>query len=337
MTTKPDSFGRDARRPYQIPLQGWVQVAKRVWHESQNNNLFIISAGCAFYALFAIFPGLTALISLYGLATDPATAEQHFGMLQTVLPEQAYNIVLDQVRNVASAPRQSLGWGLAVSLGLALWSLIFCMQAMFAALNVAYEEPERRGFLRYYANALLFAVIGLIGGVVILLTVVYVPIGFALVGATDLLSWLVRVGRWPALALFVLTLLALFYRFGPCRRSAKWHWVSVGSIFATAMWLLVSVGFSIYVDNFAAYDRIYGSIGAVIVLLFWFYLSFYVILIGAQINAELELQTAQDTTVGRPRPMGTRGAYVADHVADMPEGEGEVAAREAVSVSESKR
>jgi membrane protein len=175
--------------------------------------------------------------------------------------------------------------------------------------------------LRYYLNAFIFALLGIIGAVIVLLAIVYVPIVFAYAGYSQQFELIVRVARWPLLALLVLALLALLYRYGPCRHTAKWQWVSVGSVFATSVWLLASAGFSFYVANFAHYDATYGSLGAVIVLLFWLYLSFYIVLLGAELNAELELQTAQDTTSGKPKPRGQRGAFVADHVAGGAQGE----------------
>jgi membrane protein len=320
MTRKPDPYGRDAILPYDIPLKGWWQVAERVWSESNRDNLSVVAAGCAFFALFAIFPALSALISLYGLTADPATVEQHFGMLSSVLPTQAYDIVIEQIHRLSTASGQTLGWSLAVSLGVALWSANAGTQAMMAAMNIAYEEPEQRSLFRYYLNALTFTIIGILGAVVMLLAILYVPILFALTGYSHTLELIVRIARWPFLAIFVLFLLALLYRYGPCRRSAKWHWVSVGSFFAMVVWLIASAAFSLYVSNFANYDKIYGSLGAVIILLFWLYISFYIVLLGAEINAELELQTATDTTAGTPRPMGKRGAFVADHVAGGPGG-----------------
>ena len=321
MSCKPDPYGRDATRPDHIPLKGWWQVAQRVWVESGRDNLTVVSAGCAFYALFAVFPSLSALIALYGLTTNPASVEQQFDMLSSVLPPQAYGIVIEQISHLTESSNTSLGWGLTLSLGLAVWSVSNLTQAMFAALNIAYEEPERRSLLRFYLSAFAFAVLGLLSGVVMLFAIVYVPILFAYAGYSHAFELLVKVARWPLLALVVLTFLALLYRYGPCRRSAKWRWVSVGSLFATVMWLIASAGFSFYVSNFAHYDRTYGSLGAVIVLLFWLYISFYIVLVGAEINAELELQTAQDTTRGRSRPPGKRGAFVADHVAGGVDGQ----------------
>ena len=180
MNRKPDPYGRDATRPFQIPLKGWWQVAQRVWSETNRDNLSVVAAGCAFFALFAIFPALSALISLYGLTADPATVEQHFGMLGSVLPTQAYDMVIEQIHRISAASGGTLGWSLAVSLGLALWSANAGTQAMMAALNIAYEEPERRSLFQYYLNAFTFTIIGILGGMVMLLAIVYVPILFAL-------------------------------------------------------------------------------------------------------------------------------------------------------------
>ncbi|MGA8690204.1 MAG: YihY/virulence factor BrkB family protein [Methyloceanibacter sp.] len=301
MNRKLDPYGRDAPRRYQIPLKGW-QVAQRVWSESNRDNLSVVAAGCAFFALFAIFPALSALISLYGLTADPTTVEQDFGMLGSLLPTQAYDIVIEQIHRISATSGRTLGWSLAVSLGLALWSANAGTQTMLAALNIAYEEPESRSLFQYYLNAFTFTIIGILGGVVMLLAILYVPILFAFTGYSHDFELVVGVVRWPILALFVFSMLALLYRYGPCRRSAKWRWVSVGSLFATTLWLIASAAFSLYVSNFANYDRIYGSLGAVIILLFWLYILFYIVLLGAEINAELELQTAKDTTAALMAP-----------------------------------
>lgn len=315
MTRKPDTTGRQATRPYQIPLKGWWQIVQRVAVKAGRDNLSVVSAGCAFYALFAIFPALTASISLYGLTTDAATVERQFGMLKAVLPPQAYEIVIDQIRRIAETSGQTLGWSFGVSLAIALWSANLGTQAMFSALNIAYGEPERRSILRFYLSAIGYTVIGILGGVAMLFAIVYVPILFDDAGHPEAYEMLVRYLRWPVFVLLTLFLLALIYRYGPSRRSAKWRWVTVGSVFAALVWLVASLAFSYYVSNFANYDRMYGSLGAVIILLFWLYISFYIVLIGAEINAQVELQTAKDTTVGKPRPMGQRGAFAADHVA----------------------
>ena len=191
---------------------------------------------------------------------------------------------------------------------------------MMAALNIAYEEPESRSLFRYYLNALTFTIIGILGGVVMLLAILYVPILFAFTGYSHAFELVVSVARWPFLALFVLSMLALLYRYGACRRSAKWHWVSVGSLLRMVVWLIASAAFSLYVSNFANYDRLLRVAWRRhhLVVLALHLVSHR--LIGAEINAELELQTAKDTTAGKARPMGERGAFVADHVAGGPDG-----------------
>jgi membrane protein len=311
MSRKSDLYGRDAQRPYHIPLRGWWQVAQRVGVKALATTFLWWPRGVLSMRSLASFRRYTA---------DPSTVEQQFNILASVLPAQAYDIIIQQIRRIAESSGQALGWNLVLSLGLALWSANAGTQAMLAALNIAYEEPECRNLVHFYLSAFAFTVIGILSGVVMLLAIVYVPILFAFVGFSSAFEFLVRIGRWPLLALLVLGLLALLYRYGPCRKSAKWHWVTVGSLFATAVWLLASAAFSLYVSNFANYDKTYGSLGAVIVLLLWLYISFYIMLLGAEINAELELQTAEDTTVGRPKPMGHRGAFVANHVAGGPNG-----------------
>ena len=197
MSRKPDPYGRDATRPYQIPLRGWWQIAERVWSESNRDNLSVVAAGCAFFALLAIFPALSALISLYGLTTDPSTIEQQFSMLASLLPSQAYDIVIQQIHRLAAASNGVLGSSLILSLVVALWSTNSGTQAMMAALNIAYEEPERRSLFRYYLNAFTLTLSGLAVGVAMLLAIVYVPILFALTGYSYVFELLVRILRWP--------------------------------------------------------------------------------------------------------------------------------------------
>jgi hypothetical protein len=193
-------------------------VVQRVWAESSRDNLSVIAAGCAFYALFAIFPTLSALISFYGLTADPATIELQFSMLALVLPPQAYHMLVEQTHHIAEASGSILGWSFVVSVGLALWSVTALTRAIFSALNIAYEEHERRSLLRFYLSAFIFTVAGIIGGVVTLLAVVYVPIAFAYVGYTTDFERFISWARWPLLALMALLLLTCLYRYGP-----SWH------------------------------------------------------------------------------------------------------------------
>src|SRR5262249_51376500 len=210
-----------------------------------------VSAGCAFYALFAIFPALSALISLYGLTADPATVEQQFGMLADVLPAQAYDIVIQQIQRTAEASGQSLGWSLGLSLALAFWSATAGTQALFAALNIAYEEPEGRSLFQFYISAFTFTLAGILGGVIMMLAIVYVPIWFALFGYSHAFELFVKIGRWPFLALLVMCLLSLLYRYGPCRRAAKWHWVTAGSALSPTVLVLASAALSSLLTPFS--------------------------------------------------------------------------------------
>jgi membrane protein len=322
MTQAQDPYGRNASGPHLIPLAGWRQVFSRVVTETMRDNVSLVAAGCAFYALFAIFPGISALVSLYGLLTDPLTVEQQLAIFAQVLPDTAYDMLIDQTRQLTTSSGRTLGYSFALSLGLAAWSMMMSTQALFAAMNIAYEQPEMRSIPRYYASTMLFALFGGATAAIVLSTLVYAPVAFQIFGQNaDWLDETLRLVRWPILAVLVWGGLSALYRYAPCRMPAKWRWVAVGAAIATLLWLGVSILFSIYVDNFANYDRTYGSLGAVIVLLFWLYLTFFIILLGAEINAELELQTSVDTTVGDEKAIGARGAFVADHVAGGPGGD----------------
>ena len=290
MNRKQDSIGEQAARSY---LVEWWQIVKEVALKASRDHLSVVSAGCAYYALFGIFPALTASISLYGLTADPDTVERQFAIFETVLPQQAYTIVIDQIRRIAEKSGQTLGWSFGVSLVIALWIANRCTQAMFAALNIAYGEPERRSILHFLASAIGYTVIAILGGVAMLFAIVYVPVLFDDTGHPKDFEVLVTYLRWPVFMLVTLFLLALVYRYGPSRENAKWKWITPGSVFAASVWLLASLGFSYYVSNFANYDRMYGSLGAVIILLFWLYISFYIVLLGAEINAQVERREAK--------------------------------------------
>ncbi len=298
-----------ATRHYHIPLKGMWEITKRVGSKIVTDNLQVVTAGCAFYALFAIFPALWASISLFGLVTNEATVEREFNFLAEVLPSQAYDIVIDQIRRIASTSDKALGWSFAIGLAIALWSANLGTQAMFYALKIAYGRGAHGSLWLFYLSAFACTIVGILGLVVMLFAIVYVPILFADAGQASAYEAIVKFVRWPFLALLVLSLLALIYRYGPGHSSAEWKWVSVGAVFATTIWLLSSIGFSYYVSHFASnYDRMYGSLGAVIVLLLWLYLSFFIVLVGAEINAVLEEQPAEDVPPGETNADRESGA-----------------------------
>lgn len=313
-----DSRGREASRPREIPARGWRDILWRVKDRISADNLSIISSGVAFYALLSIFPALIALVGLYGLVFDPHQVQEHLGTLTAVLPAEAANLIGQQLGEVASMERTSLGVGSIVALLLALWAASAGMRTLMNALNVAYGEKETRGTVKLYATSLLLTLGAVLGGIVAILTVVAIPavLGFLSLGGG--LENLIAFGRWPLLALILLFGLGIVYRYGPARESPQWRWVSWGALIATVLCIIASVLFSLYVSQFGNYNKTYGSMGAVIILMTWFLLTAYIFLIGAEINAEMERQTRKDTTDARGRPLGRRGAHAADTVGHTP-------------------
>ncbi len=307
--------GRSADKPSEIPARGWREVLRRVWSESSKDNVDIIAAGVAFYAFAAIPPLFAAVLSIYGLVVDPERVTAQLEELTQVLPEQARQVIGDQLRQVASSSGAALGLSFVISLAISLWGAMKATKALMTACNVAYDQEEGRGFLSLNGVALLLTLGTILFLGMSLVLVAIVPAVVASVGLGGATRAAVEVGRWGALALLVLGCLALLYRFAPSRRGARWRWVTWGSAAATGLWMVASALFSVYVANFGSYDETYGSLGAIVVLLFWLYITAYVIMLGAELNAELEHQTARDTTRGPERPMGHRDAYVADTVA----------------------
>ncbi|CAO3439472.1 YihY/virulence factor BrkB family protein [Azospirillum endophyticum] len=315
-----DGRGRSADSPSEIPKQGWKDILLRVWDEQSKDNVSMLAAGVSYYALLAIFPAIAALVSIYGLVADPATIETQLNQLGSLLPPEALSIVSDQARKVATTPSQGLGFGLIFGLLLTLWSASRGTNSLVTALNIAYGEKETRGFITLAALSMGLTVAGLLFVILAMALIVAVPAAIKIIGLQDTpIGWIANLARWPILAVTIMLALAVFYRYAPNRREPQWRWVTWGSAVATVVWLLGSLGFSVYVSNFGSYNETYGSVGAVVVLLLWFNLTSYVVLLGAELNAEIEHQTARDTTDrdGRPpRPLGQRDAYVADTVGE---------------------
>jgi membrane protein len=306
--------GRGATRPTQIPWRGWKDIFWRVYQEIQEDRLLAIAAGVVFFALLALFPAITAVVSLYGLFAQPATISEHIGMVATVAPEEVVSIVTDQINRLLEKEQSTLSFAFAVGLAIALWSANAGMKALIDALNVVYEETEKRNFIVLNLVSLSFTVGAVIAVLLAIGAVVAVPLFLDRLGLGAFTEWIIDNGRWPALIVAALLWLAVLYRYGPSRQRAKWKWLSVGSIVATMLWLAASALFSYYLRNYANYDATYGSLGTVIGLMMWLWISTIVVLIGAELNAEIEHQTALDTTTGAPRPLGGRGATMADTV-----------------------
>ena len=310
--------GRRAAKPTEIPAAGWKDILLRTYRDVGENRIMLVSAGVTFFALLAIFPAIAALVSLYGLVADPATISEQLGSLQGILPQGALDIVGEQVTRLNEKGSTTLGFSLFLGLALSVWSANGGMKHIFDALNLVYNERESRGFitlnlvsLGFTAGALVFLVLALAG-------VVALPVALNFIGLGEGAWWLAQL-RWPILFLAVLFGLALLYRYGPSRDAPRWRWATPGSALAAFLWLAGSLLFSWYVANFGKYNQTYGSLGAAIGFMTWIWISTIIVLLGAQVNAEMEHQTAEDTTVGEPQPMGTRRARMADTVGQAAE------------------
>ena len=308
--------GRSADRPGEIPARGWKDILVRVYREMSEDNLDVIAAGVAFYAFLAIFPGLATLVSLYGLFADPADLQKHLNAIASFAPPEVLQVVDQELTRLAEGPKTGFGIGVIVGILLTLWSATKGIKTIFVALNVAYDEEEKRGFLRLNGMALLFTAGAILAVIVAIVAIVGVPAILKFVGLGEAAEWAISILRWPILAVVVIFGMGLLYRYGPSRDEPKWRWLSAGAIAAAVFWLVGSMLFSLYVANFADYNATYGSLGTVVVVMMWFYLSAFIILIGAELNAEMEHQTAKDTTEGHPQPMGARRAHVADTVGE---------------------
>lgn len=309
--------GRHATRPQEVPAKGWRDVLLRVKSEMDKDNLSIVAAGVAFYFLLSIFPALAAFISIYGLLNDPADAQQQVQAFSEILPAEARTILLAQLQQLTSGPSSALSFGALFGLLLALWSAMKGTMALITALNIVYDEQEQRGTIRLYLVAFLLTMGAVLFLALSLALIAVIPPILQQLGIGSWVETAFNVARWPILALVVILTLSAVYRFAPSRRSPQWRWVNPGSLTAAALWLISTALFSWYVSSFGSYNETYGSLGAVVILLMWFYITSYIFLLGGELNAELEHQTREDTT-DAGQPLGKRGAYVADTVGKKP-------------------
>jgi membrane protein len=307
-----DGRGRSADTPSEIPPRGWKDILLRVYDNISEHRVLALAAGMTFYGLLAIFPALAALVAIYGLFADPANITAHLDSLSGFLPGGAIDVARDQLTRVASKGSQTLGWTFLIGLAISLWSANAGMKALFDTLNIIYGEREKRGLIKLNLVSLLFTLAGIGFTVIAIAALVVLPIALNFLGQSGSTDLLLKAGRWPALFVVLTLALAVIYRYGPSREMPRWRWISWGSALAALLWLAASVLFSWYTANFGSYNKTYGSLGAVIGFMTWMWISAIVVLIGAEIDAEMEHQTARDTTTGGPKPMGARGAQVAD-------------------------
>jgi len=304
--------GQLSSTPLQIPWAGWRDILWRTYVRSGEDRLLAIAAGVVFFGLLAVFPAITALVSCYGLFADPSTIGANLQTLSLMLPEGSFQIVQDQIARVLDQGSTALGATFLFGLGLAVWSANAGVKAVIDALNVVDGEREKRSFVRLNLLSLAFTSGGIAALLLMVGAVVAFPLALDHLSLAPAIQSIATLARWPLLFATLLAALAVLYRFGPSRRAARWQWLSVGTLAASLLWIAGSSLLSWYLSNFANYNATYGSLGAAIGLMMWMWMSAIIVLFGAELNSEIEHQTARDTTVGRPKPLGARGAVMAD-------------------------
>jgi membrane protein len=306
--------GRAAEHPGEIPPLGWKDILIRTYRSLSEDRVTQLAAGVTYYVLLALFPGITALVSIYGLIADPGDIGKQLAALAGTIPQAAIDLIGGQLHFLASQDQKTLGLAFFAGLVMSLWSANAAMSSLFSALNVVYSETEKRGFfkltllsLAFTAGLVLFLALAMIAIVVIPALLDFIRLGRAS-------EAILNIVRWPAMLAIVVLALAFVYRYGPSRADARWRWITWGSVAAAVLWLIASMLFSWYASNFGSYNKTYGSLGAVIAFMAWSWLSSVIVLMGGELNAEIEHQTARDSTTGQPKPLGARGARMADTV-----------------------
>lgn len=318
-----DPRGRRADSPWSMPWQGWREVLSRTWKEASADSIGLIAAGVAFYSFLALVPMLGAVVLTYGLLAEPRTVIRNMEMLTQVLPGEVARLLGEQLLNIVATEGGKKGAGLVMALAVTLFGARNAAGGIIQALNIAYEEEEKRGFLRVNLLALgMTAAVVLVFVAALLSVAVLGYLEHLLPGMDRAAAALFKILSYLALALAAVAVAATLYRFGPSRDEARWVWLTPGSALFAVAWVALTLGFGFYVANFGNYGATYGSLSAVVVLLTWIYLSSYALLFGAELNSELEHQTARDTTEGPERPLGQRRAWAADHVAGGPDDAG---------------
>lgn len=317
--TGPQS-GRTADSPLEIPARGWKQVAVRTWKQSSEDNVGLVAAGVAFYAFLALVPLLGATVLTYGLVADPHIVAKNVKSLANVLPQDAAKLIGQQLMSIVQTSGGKKGFGLLIAIAVAIFGARNAAGSIVTALNIAYEEEDTRGFLRVNLLALAITAAAVALAVIALLAIA--ALGYLeqlLPHAPGFLLTLGKIVSYVLLFLGAAAAAATLYRYGPDRKRAQWKWITPGTIFAAVTWLVLTFGFGLYVSKFGSYNKTYGSLATVVILVTWLYLSAYVFLFGAELNSELEHQTEKDTTEAGDKPLGQRGAWSADHVAGSDE------------------
>lgn len=320
--------GRRADAPSQIPLKAWKDILWRTWSEISDDRITLIAAGATYYLLLALFPTVVAFVSLYGLFTDASTVNEHVALLSGIVPAGGIQIIDEQLTRLTQQGPTALGWGLVISVAFALWSSSSGIKTLFEAVNIAYDEREKRSFLKLNTLALLFTLGGLVAAIIMIGVVVLMPAVLGALGMSRGFEWIAQGLGYGLVIILLFIGIAALYRLGPSRQQAKWRWLTPGAIMAVAVIIGASLLFSWYSANFANYEKTYGSLGALIGFLTWVWISVMVVLVGAELNAEIEHQTAEDSTIGGDAPLGSRHATMADTIGKSTAESGETSATE---------
>jgi membrane protein len=317
---KIDSRGHLASAPWQMGLPAWKDIFARTYTRTWDDNVGLVASGVAFYGFFALLSLLGGVVLFYGFVTDPQTVIGHMQTLTAVLPTDVAKLIGDQLMTAVQSPARTKGYGILIGFAVALYGGTNGAAAILTALNIAYEEKEKRSLTRFYLLSMSMALAAIALALVALAATAGVAyLQSRLPSAHPAAVAAGKVVGYVALVLVAAIIAATLYRFGPSREDARWRWITPGSLFAAATWLLLTILFSLYLSNLSDYSATYGSLGAVVALLTWLYLSAYAFLFGAELNSEIEHQTAIDSTTGAPEPMGARGAWAADNVATSDE------------------
>jgi membrane protein len=311
-----DPKGHQASSPAEMPKRAWKDIAARTYKRVWDDNVALVSAGVAFYSFFALLSLLGLIVLVYGFFADPRTVIDQMRTLTAILPTEVVTLIGNQLLTAVHSSQGTKGIGILIAVAVAIYGGTNGAASIITALNIAYEEKEKRTLFRFYLLAISMTLVALV-------------VALAAIAGTAAVAFLqrfmphlpqvglvaVKLGGYLLLILVAAAVAATLYRFGPSREDAKWEWITPGSGFAAIVWLLLTVVFGFYVGHLTNYDASYGSLGAVVALLTWMYFSAYAFVVGAELNSEIEHQTAKDSTTGSPEPMGDRGAWAADNVA----------------------
>lgn len=309
------SRDRRATSPLSVTRHGWWGILWRVYGSIQQHHIGMMASSIAFYGLLSLFPAIAALISIWGMYADPIQVQQQLINLDQFIPSEAASIIEHQAEVVTANAGRGLNLTAIGSLLFTLYSASKSVQSFTEGLNIIYGEKEQRHFLVQIILNIVLTLGMIMLAIFMLFSVAILPAVMNFFPFADTLMMSLYYLRWLIMLCIITLGIAVLYRFGPNRSAPRWEWLSMGTLASTLLWILGSLGFSLYVSHFGSYNSTYGSIGAVVVLLMWFWLSAYIILLGASINCELERTTEKDTTTGRSKPMGQRNAYAADTVA----------------------